>query len=153
MAVALRLQCNRAPLREGTDPSIVVSKSGMFEQVSLREPRNVLGDWILRTGIAVVFVVFGAEKFPSDPGSPWIALFGQIGAGQWFRYFTGAVEVLGGILVLIPWTVTVGLALLACTMASAALILVFVIGRPADSVVSAGFFIALAAFWWNRRSH
>ncbi len=124
----------------------------MFEQVSEPEPRSVLGDWILRIGIAVAFALFGAEKFPSDPGSPWIRLFQQIGVGQWFRYFTGVVEVLGGILVLIPWTVTIGLLLLACTMASAALIMVFVIGRPSDSVVSAGFFIALAAFWWNRRN-
>ena len=79
-------------------------------------------------------------------------LFQQIGAGQWFRYFTGVVEVLGGVLVLIPWTATVGLALLACTMAAAVLILVFVIGRPADSIVSGGFLIGLAAFWWSRRS-
>lgn len=125
----------------------------MFEQANLREPRNVLVDWILRGGIAVVFVIFGAEKFPATPGSPWVKLFQQIGAGQWFRYFTGVAEVLGGVLVLIPWTVTAGLALLACTMAGAALILVFVIGRPADCIVSVLFLIGLAAFWWNRQSH
>ena len=124
----------------------------MFEQTDLREPRNVPGDWIVRGAIAVVFVLFGAEKFPSNPDSPWVKLFQQIGAGQWFRYFTGVVEVLGGVLVLIPWTATVGLALLACTMAAAVLILVFVIGRPADSIVSGGFLIGLAAFWWSRRS-
>jgi len=124
----------------------------MFEQPTLREPRNVLGDWVLRGGIAVAFVLFGAEKFPSDPESPWVKLFQQIGAGQWFRSFTGVVEVVGGVLVLIPWTVTAGLALLACTMVSAVLILVFVIGRPADSIFSGVIFMALAAFWWNRRS-
>jgi len=124
----------------------------MFEQANLRAPRNALGDWLLRGGIAVVFVLFGAEKFPSDPGSPWVKLFQQIGAGQWFRYFTGVMEVLGGVLVLILWTVTAGLALLACTMAAAVLILVFVIGRPADSIFAGCFFMALAAFWWNRRS-
>lgn len=124
----------------------------MFEQADLRESRNVLGDWILRGGIAVVFVLFGAEKFPSNPESQWVKLFQQIGAGPWFRYFTGVVEVLGGVLVLIPWTVTAGLALLAATMAAAGLILVFVIGRPADSIFAAGFFIGLAAFWWSRRS-
>lgn len=124
----------------------------MFEQATVREPRNVLGDWILRGCIAVVFVVFGAEKFSSGPEAPWVKLFQQIGFGQWFRYFTGVVEVLGGVLVLVPWTVTAGLALLACTMAAAALILVFVIGRPGDSIVSVGCFISLAAFWWSRRS-
>jgi putative oxidoreductase len=123
----------------------------MFEHASLQEPRNVLGDWILRIGIAVAFTLFGSEKFPSDPGSPWVRLFHEIGAGQWFRYFTGVVEILGGVLLLIPWTVTIGLALLACTMASAAFILIFVIGRPGDSIVSAIFLIALAAFLWNRR--
>ena len=72
-------------------------------------------------------------------GSPWVKLFQQIRAGQWFRYFTGA-EVLGGVLVLISWTATAGLALLACTMAAA------------DSIFSGIFFIALSAFWWSRRS-
>jgi hypothetical protein len=37
-------------------------------------------------------------------------------------------------------------------MAAAVLILVFVIGRPADSIFAGCFFMALAAFWWNRRS-
>jgi hypothetical protein len=37
-------------------------------------------------------------------------------------------------------------------MAGAALILTFVIGRPADSVISAGFCIALIAFWRSRRN-
>jgi len=124
----------------------------MFEQANLREPRNVLGDWVLRGAIAVVFVIFGAEKFSSDPGSSWAKLFEQIGAGQWFRYFTGVVEILGGVLALIPWTATAGLALLACTMAGAIVILVFVIGRPADCIFAAGILIALIAFWRSRRS-
>jgi putative oxidoreductase len=123
----------------------------MFEQATLREPRNVLGDWILRGGIAVLFVLFGAEKFPSGPGAPWVGLFQQIGAGQWFRYFTGVVEVLGGVLVLIPWTVTAGLALLAATMAGAVVILVFVIGRPQDCVFAGLLLVALTAFGWTRR--
>ena len=124
----------------------------MFEQASLREPRNVLGDWILRLGIALIFVLFGAEKFSSSPESPWVKLFQQIGIGQWFRVFTGVVEVLGGVLVLIPPTITAGVALLACTMSSAAIILIFVLGRPADSIFSASLFIGLAIFWWTRRS-
>ena len=124
----------------------------MFEQAELREPRNVLGDWILRGAIAVFFVVAGADKFPSKPDSEWVRMFQQIGIGQWFRYFTGGVEVLGGVLVLIPWTVPTGLALLACAMAGAVLILVFVIGRPADSIVAAVLFIGLAGFWWSRHN-
>jgi putative oxidoreductase len=124
----------------------------MFEQASPGESRNQIADWVLRGAIALVFVLFGLEKFPSAPGTPWVKLFQQIGFGPWFRYFTGVVEIIGAALVLIPWTARAGLALLAATMASAALILDFVIGRPADSIISSGFFIGLAAFWWTRRS-
>jgi len=125
----------------------------MFEQANLREPRSALVDWILRGAIAAAFVLFGTEKFTAGAGSPWVKLFGEIGIGQWFRVFTGLVETLGAVLLLIPRTTTAGLAVLACTMASAALILIFVIGRPADSVVSGIFFVALTAFWSSRRSN
>src|ERR1022692_2683866 len=80
-----------------------------------------------------------APENRADLGSPWVKLFQQIRAGQWFRYFNGA-EVLAGVLVLISWTATAGLALLACTMAAA------------DSIFSGIFFIALSALWWSRRS-
>jgi uncharacterized membrane protein YphA (DoxX/SURF4 family) len=124
----------------------------MFEQSNLREPRSALVDWILRGAIAAAFVLFGTEKFPSGAGSPWVRLFGELGIGQWFRIFTGVVEILGAVLLLVPRTVTAGLALLACTMASASLILIFVIGHPADSVFSGIFCIGLTAFWASRRS-
>jgi uncharacterized membrane protein YphA (DoxX/SURF4 family) len=123
----------------------------MFEQASPGESRNQIADWVLRGAIAFVFVLFGLEKFPSAPGAPWVKLFQQIGFGQWFRYLTGVVEVAGGVLVLVPWTAQAGLALLAVTMAAAALILDFVIGRPADSIISTAFFAGLAAFRWTRR--
>ena len=121
----------------------------MFERAAAGEPRNPLGDWILRGAIALVFVYEGIDKFGADSG--WIRLFDQIGLGEWFRYFTGVVEVAGGVLVIMPWTVTAGLALLACTMASAALILAFVIGRPQDSVFSGALLIGLVLFWRGRR--
>jgi uncharacterized membrane protein YphA (DoxX/SURF4 family) len=124
----------------------------MFDEADAGEQRNRIGDWVLRGGIALAFVLFGAEKFPSVPGTPWVKLFEQIGMGQWFRYFTGVVEIVGSVLVVIPWTARAGLALLAATMAAAALILDFVIGRPADSILSTGLFIFLAVFWWARRS-
>ena len=123
----------------------------MFEEASGGEPRNQITDWVLRGGIALVFVLFGLEKFPSNPDGPWVKLFQQIGFGQWFRDFTGVVEILGGMLVAIPKTARAGLALLAATMAAAALILDLIIRRPGDSVISTGLFVLLAAFWWARR--
>ena len=124
----------------------------MFEKAILREPRSALVDWVLRGAIATAFVLFGTEKFPGEVGSHWVKLFGEIGLGQWFRVFTGVVEILGAVMLLIPRAVWVGLALLAATMASAAAILIFAIGRPADSVVSVMFFIGQTAVGLSRRN-
>jgi uncharacterized membrane protein YphA (DoxX/SURF4 family) len=123
----------------------------MFDQSPSAAARNSISDWFLRGAIAVAFVLFGLEKFPDGPQNSWVELFAKIGIGQWFRYFTGVVEVLGGLLLLTPWTVSAGLVLLGCTMASAALIQIFVIRRPADGIPAAGIFLGLLAYWWNRR--
>jgi hypothetical protein len=42
--------------------------------------------------------------------------------------------------------------LLGLTMAAAVFILIFVIGRPADSIFPGVFLIGIAAIGWNRRS-
>jgi uncharacterized membrane protein YphA (DoxX/SURF4 family) len=121
----------------------------MFGQASIEEPRNVLGDWILRGAIGLIFIGIGWAKFATGPDS-WVKFFDELGWGQWFRYFTGVVEIAGGVLVLIPRTMKAGLALLICTMASAALILTFALGRPAESVFSGALCVLLAVFLWNR---
>ncbi len=116
---------------------------------SVPEPRNVVGDWAIRSGIAVCFIAFGLEKFSSDPGGHWTRMFHEIGWGDWFRYFTGVVETLGGVLVLIPRLALVGLAMLAVTMAGAMAIVAVVLKRPGESVFPGVFFAALVgvAIW------
>jgi putative oxidoreductase len=76
-------------------------------------------DWVLRGGVAAFFVLMGVEKFPSGAGAPWVATFQQIGLGPWFRYLTGAIEIGGALLYLLPWTCIAGIALLGCTMLGA----------------------------------
>jgi uncharacterized membrane protein YphA (DoxX/SURF4 family) len=118
------------------------------------EPRNLIGYWVIRVGVAAVFVIFGAEKFSDDASSHWVRLFHEIGWGDRFRYFTGVVEVLGGLLVLIPRTALIGVALLIMTMAGAVIIVACVLGRHADSVFPAVLLVALIgiAFWvWKNR--
>jgi|ERR1035438_2397284 putative oxidoreductase len=122
----------------------------MFDQNEANEPRNNLRDWVLRGGIAFAFVLFGVDKFPSGPGAPWVAFFAQIGIGQWFRYCTGIVEIVGALLLLIPRTVTAGLVLLACTMAGAFLIHIFVMGHPANAIITGAFLGGLVVFWLTR---
>ena len=120
----------------------------MFEQAASANPRNAIVDWALRGAIAAAFFAFGIDKFR---GAEWPGFFQQIGVGQWFRYCTGVVEIAGGLLVLIPRTVTAGLALLACTMACAALILALVIGHPGEMAIPLAFCTCLILFWLNRR--
>ena len=112
------------------------------------EPRSRLADWTVRAGVALVYVLFGTDKFGSGAGH-WLQLFREIGVGDWFRYFTGAVEVLGGLLVLIPRTALAGLLLLVATMCGAVVILCL-LGRPADSVFPGFFLIVLAGLFWTR---
>jgi uncharacterized membrane protein YphA (DoxX/SURF4 family) len=82
--------------------------------------------WIASILIALVFLSEGAAKFGES--RMWIRIFDQIGFGQWFRYFTGVVEVGGAVLLLIPATRMLGAMLLACTMLGALLVHVFVMG-------------------------
>jgi uncharacterized membrane protein YphA (DoxX/SURF4 family) len=123
----------------------------MFEGTHTTEDRDRITDWVLRGGVALAFVFFGMDKFDSRPDASWVKFFAAVGFGQWFRYATGIVEVVGGLLVLIPRTARAGLALLAVTMGAAATIVTFRLGRPADAIVSALFFLVLSAFWWARR--
>ena len=82
--------------------------------------------WILTGLLALVFLFEGADKFSGS--RLWLRVFDGIGFGQWFRYFTGAVEIAGAILLLIPRTRLAGAGLLICTMIGALLVHVFVMG-------------------------
>jgi uncharacterized membrane protein YphA (DoxX/SURF4 family) len=116
------------------------------------EPRNAVGEWMIRIAVAVFYLIFGLEKFSNDPASHWVRLFREIGAGDWFRYSTGYVEVGGALLVLIRRTALVGLVVLALTMAAAALIEAFVLGRGTDSIFPGFFFVVLVGvIVWNRQ--
>src|SRR5262249_49311986 len=56
--------------------------------------------WILAILLAIAFTLAGGIKLIGVPGM--VQEFAQIGLGQWFRYFTGALELSGAIGVLIP---------------------------------------------------
>jgi hypothetical protein len=83
----------------------------------------------------------------------WPDFFRQVGFGQWFRYFTGAIEALAGVLVVIPRTAATGLGLAAVVMAGAAGIHIFVLGHARNSVIPLLFFIGLTGFWFSRQGH
>jgi len=117
--------------------------------LSDEEPRNTPLDWAIRIGLTGFYFLSGLEKFSaSEPH--WVKLFQEIGAGDWFRYLAGVVEITGALLVLVPRTAVIGLALLATTMAAAVLIFLMVLGRPADSLFPGAFCVLLTVLAWKK---
>ncbi len=82
--------------------------------------------WTVQVLVAVAFLATGGAKLVGAP--LMVAVFDQVGIGQWFRYLTGAVEITGAVLILIPKAAILGAALLACTMAVAVFTHLAVIG-------------------------
>ena len=107
--------------------------------------------WALQVFLALMFLYSGASKF-SPHDIFWIELFAKIGMGQWFRYFTGGLEVICAVLLLIPGSSAIAAALLACTMAGAILTHLFIL-RDGYAAIFPGLpLMILIAVAWRRRS-
>lgn len=107
--------------------------------------------WVLQGFLAAVFLYLGASKLRAHDVF-WADLFAKIGIGQWFRYFTGGLEVTCAPLLLIPRTSAISASLLACVMASAVLVHLIVL-REGWACVFPGFpLVILVAIAWQRRS-
>ena len=106
-----------------------------------------VADWVVRVLLALAFVSAGGMKLAGAP--QFVELFEQIGAGQWFRLLTGTLEVVGGLLVLVPRTAVWGALLLAAVMVGALLTHVLVIGgNPGPALVL--FALAVLVLWLRR---
>ena len=104
--------------------------------------------WVLRILGATVFLAAGGSKLVGV--EMMVGIFEQIGFGQWFRYITGLVEVVGAIGLLLPSTVGLGGLLLAITMFCAVAIHLFVIGGSA--VPAFGLMMITGAISWLNRA-
>jgi putative oxidoreductase len=98
------------------------------------------GLWVVRGLLALAFAGAGGAKLYGVP--MLVEEFQHIGAGQWFRYLTGALELLGAILILVPSLAAFGAMLLICIMVGATLTHLFLIG---GSAVPALVLLALSA--------
>jgi putative oxidoreductase len=76
--------------------------------------------------LAAAFLTAGGLKLYGLP--IMVENFTYIGFGQWFRYLTGTLEVLGGTIILIPSLSAFGALLLSCIMIGAIAIHLFLIG-------------------------
>jgi putative oxidoreductase len=103
--------------------------------------------WILQILVAVVFVRSGSAKLIDAPAM--VSLFDMIGVGQWFRYFTGALEITGALLLIIPRASFFGAALLSGVMVGAVATHLFIV--PSSPVLPL-FLLAVCVFIaWGRR--
>jgi putative oxidoreductase len=73
--------------------------------------------WALQIALAAVIGAAGASKLAS--ASAMVQLFDAVGVGQWFRYVTGALEVTGAVLLLVPALAGLGAVLLGGVLTGA----------------------------------
>ena len=106
-----------------------------------------VGLWILQIGAAGMFLMVGFFKLTGDP--QMVGLFDAIGLGQWFRYVTGSLEVLGAVLLLIPRLSGLGALLLMGVMLGAVPTHLFVVGgSPLSAII---LLIVTGVVAWGRR--
>jgi putative oxidoreductase len=104
--------------------------------------------WVLQILVAVAFLAAGSGKLLGTPET--IALFDAVGIGQWFRYVTGILEVVGALLLLFPGLAAFGAVLLAVVMTGASVSHLTVL--DAAPTVPLVLLALTAVIVWGRRS-
>ncbi len=90
--------------------------------------------WVLQILAAAAFLGAGGAKLAGVP--QMVEVFQKVGIGQWFRYVTGLLEVVGAIGLLIPRYAFYAACLLATVMAGAVIAHLTVLGgSPAAAIV------------------
>jgi putative oxidoreductase len=103
--------------------------------------------WGVRILLALAFGAAGLAKLMGV--EMMVATFEAIGVGQWFRYLTGGIEVLGAVLMLVPATGLWAGLLLGGTMVGATIShFVVVPGTPVPAIVLG---LLCAAVVWHLR--
>ena len=82
--------------------------------------------WGLQVVLAGMFLLAGGSKLAG--ATPMVALFDAVGIGQWFRYVTGAIEVVSSVALLVPSLAAFGAVSLVATMTGAVASHLFLIG-------------------------
>jgi putative oxidoreductase len=120
-----------------------VDRTRDFARVS--NGRAVL--WAGQFVIAAAFLMAGGSKFAGAPAM--VALFNEIGIGQWFRYLTATIEVGSAIALLVPSLAPYGALALVATMTGAVFTHLFIAGGSPVPALVLG--VGAAAIAWARR--
>ncbi len=103
--------------------------------------------WTLQIVSAALFLFSGTLKLSGAP--MMVQMFDAIGLGQWFRYFTGGLEVISAVLLLVPSLARFGALAMAVTMVGAILTHLFIIGG--NPAVPVALLAATTTIAWVRR--
>jgi uncharacterized membrane protein len=103
--------------------------------------------WIPQVALALAMAGGGLAKIFGDPAM--VTMFDDIGAGQWFRYVVGALEVAGAIGLLIPRLAGRAALGLVALLAGAAVTNVALLDTA--PVTPLAFLAVAAAIAWFRR--
>ena len=143
-------------MRHTTNETAVITTTARVTaaRLAIREARPRLLTstllWAAQIPLAALYVIEGWTKLDGNPF--WVQGFGQIGAGQWLRYFTGIVELAGAIGLLTPWLAGLAAAGLAAIMAGATIINATVLHIPGAAVtVTLPLCAVLALLAYGRR--
>ena len=101
----------------------------------------------LRIVLTLAFVGAGGAKLAGV--EMMVATFDQIGFGQAFRYFTGAVELLGAALLWLPRRQVIGAAVLGGAMVGAVLTHSFILGPSAVPAIVLGLLCAAVLYLYR----
>jgi putative oxidoreductase len=125
-----------------------------MSEIALERPSGktgtarTIGLWLVQIAAAGLFFFAGGSKLAGD--AQMVQVFGVIGIGQWFRYLTGGLEVIGAAGLLFPATAGLAALMLAVVMIGAVLAHLFIIGgSPAMPAV---LLLAMAVVAWARRA-
>jgi hypothetical protein len=106
--------------------------------------------WALQILVGVFFIVASATpKFYGDPYT--VAIFDDIGAGQWLRYAIAAVELAGGVGLLVPRLAGAAAIGLMGLMIGAGYTQAVVLDAPVMVTTPAILFALCALFAWARK--
>jgi putative oxidoreductase len=103
--------------------------------------------WAIRVLLALAFGAAGSAKLAGVP--MMVQIFEAVGFGQWFRYLTGAFEVAGAVMVLVPALAFFGALLLAVTMVGGIATHLFLMGGSPLPALVLGLLSAFVA--WKLR--
>ena len=139
-----------APFRD--DPTRRASEGGSSSHVpsGTRSRTWRVADWTIRGLLGLAFIGAGAAKLAGVPETTAVfaALDARFGTGMWFLYLTAALEITGGLFILIPNRARLAALLLAAISLGALVTNLFLV--PSSPVAATALLALSLVVLWMR---